>query len=129
MVIDNVKVTERGWAGHLIIAKYCLFRRNTLLEYNDKKWIVSTVGNYRNPLTKRTEEIGLCRWYETMAFEGVESNGHIDADVSHKIPFETESGIFGDTLEEIRDKYPYVDNVINEMHDNVVAELIEKIKL
>ena len=89
MIVNEVNVTERGWAGHFILADRCLFRRNTLLEYKDKKWIVSTVGAYRNRENKM-DSIGYRRWYETMAFEAQEKFGYIDANTENKISFDSQ---------------------------------------
>lgn len=125
--MSEVKRTERGWAGHLIFASGCRFRRNTLLEYGDKKWIVSTVGAYVNSDGK-FDAIGYDRFYETMAFEAEEQNGYLDADVSKEIPFESDWGIFGETWKEVIEKYPQVDNVANDMHEKVVEELTIAIK-
>lgn len=122
----EVKKTERGWAGHLIFASGCRFRRNTLLEYEDKKWIVSTVGAYVNSNGK-FDAIGYNRFYETMAFVASEQNGYLDADVSCEIPFESEWGIFGETWREVIEKYPQIDNVANDMHEKVVEELMLRI--
>ena len=126
--MDNVKITERGWAGHFCCSRYCLFRRNTLLEYGDRKWIVSTVGNMIDPLTDKPKTIGYDRWYETMAFEAGEAYSYIDADTSKDIYINSECGLYAKTLEELQEKYPSVDNVANDMHEAVVAELAERIK-
>ena len=129
MIINEVNVIERGWAGHFILADRCLFRRNTLLEYKDKKWIVSTVGAYRNHENKM-DSIGYHRWYETMAFEAKEEKGYIDANFEKEIPFDSKWCIWGgDSWEEVcEDCDGTPDNAANDMHDKVVSELIDKIK-
>lgn len=129
MIINGVNVTERGWAGHFICADKCKFRRNTLLEYKGKKWIVSTVGAMINPLTNKIETIGYARWYETMAFVGGEKNGYIDADVSQQIYFDSDWGIWGESWNEIFENCNHTpDNAANDMHERIVSELIEKIR-
>lgn len=75
--IKDVKRTERGWVGHFIGGADCLYHRNTLLEYDDKMIVVSTIGGYM-PSNKRKEYwhsgkvdfemIGRDRYFETMAF-------------------------------------------------------------
>ena len=128
MIINEVKVTERGWAGHFICSDRCLFRRNTLLEYKDRKWVISTVGAYRNRENKM-DSIGHRRWYETLAFEAVEASGYIEADIMKQIYFDSEWGIWGDFWEEVcKNCNDTPDNVANDMHDRVVSELIDKIK-
>lgn len=134
--LNEVKITERGWAGHFICADMCKFRRNTLLEYGNKKWIVSTVGampeseimkKYPELCSKNGfETIGLDRYYETMAFEAKNCTEkgsdcvYLDANVSKQIYFDSNWAIdhinFG------------TDKEANDMHDAVVMELTEKIK-
>ena len=128
MIVNEVNVIERGWPGHFILADRCLFRRNTLLEYKDKKWVVSTVGNYINRENK-LDTIGHRRWYETRAFETKEKYGYIEADVEKEISFNSDWGIWGDSREEAFENCNGVpDNIANDMHDKVVSELIDKIK-
>ena len=133
--MEKVKRTERGWAGHFICSKDCLFKRNTLLKYKNKKWIVSTVGcqicRYDlKPYHKKGDiiSIGASRWYETMAFESLYDE-YDDADVEKEIEFESNCGIWGETWNEVMEKYnQHPDIAANEMHEKVVEELMEEIK-
>lgn len=136
MIVDGVKITERGWAGHLICSISCNFKRNTLLEYKDKKWVVSTVGAMpESKIMKKYPElcsengfqtIGAGRYYETMAFEAkpiTNEDSYIiyyDADVEKQIDFDSDWAISDCNFE--------TDKQANEMHDKVVEELIKKIK-
>lgn len=134
--MEEVKRTERGWAGHFICARDCEFRRNTLLEYKDKKWIISTVGCMRAKTTIGSYQkagdlapIGAKRWYETMAFEAKEYDIYNDADVRKEINFNSEWGIWGKDWKEVMEKYnQHPDLAANDMHEKVVEELMEKIK-
>ena len=130
---DGVQIEERGWAGHFIMSRHCLFRRNTLISYNGKKWIVSTVGACINqidtPFMKAGEvqEIGPNRYYETMAFES-KYDVYDDINVEKPIHFESEWAICGDSWHEVLEKYnEYPDIEANKMHDTVVDELSERI--
>lgn len=127
----DVKITERGWAGHYICSDKCLFRRNTLIQYKDKNWVVSTIGNQVswNPFSKKKEPIpvGYSRWYETMAFVADDSEYH-DVIVDKEIEFDSLDGLYAKTYDELKGLYPYPDNAANDMHDEVVKELIMKIQ-
>lgn len=125
VLINGVDVMERGWAGHFICADKCNFRRNTLLTFGDKKWVVSTVGAM--VVNRKYDSIGLRRWYETMAFWS-KKDEYDDADVSKPIDFCSQCGIFGDTWEDVVVQYNKPDLEANKMHNAVVEELIERIK-
>ena len=116
-MINEVKTTERGWAGHFICSHQCLFRRNTLIEYKDIKIVVSTVGNQL--LNNEIVTIGYNRYYETMAFHAnKEDKRYFDAEVSRKVDFESDWSI----------NHADADDKANQMHETVVSEFIEKLK-
>ena len=111
--------TERGWAGHFICADRCLFRRNTLLEYEGIKIVISTVGLLQLAEEKDFETLGSGRYYETMAFHSDYTDvRYYDADVSKQIYF------FSDwALNEID-----ADDKANVMHEQVVEEITKELK-
>lgn len=136
--LNFVEVTrqERGWAGHFICAKDCMFRRNTLVTCDTLKYVVSTVGNYRcktalpelNIKAGDVQEIGYHRWYETMVFES-QYDVYDDADVTKQIEIQSDWGIWGETWEKVLETYGEdVDNAVNKMHETVVEEIMVKIK-
>lgn len=113
----NVKRTERGWAGHFFGASNCLYHRNTMLEYGDKKVVVSTVGRWwlkDCDGNRKFETVGLDRYFETMAFEAYESEpGYWDADVTKRVRFRSNWCL----------DRPDMENEADEMHEAVVAEI------
>lgn len=125
--MKNMKInrTERGYAGHFIGSSSCRFRRNTLIEFGEKKVIISTVGNYQPHYpkdwkkSKYDNQIGYERTYETMAFEAKFEDPYWEADVLKEVPFESKWAL--STLERETDKEA------DEMHEAVVDEIIKKL--
>lgn len=116
----KVTIQERGWAGHFICAHACRFRRNTLITCGDTRLVVSTVGCMEDNLRgKGFVQIGLDRYYETMAFHSdPEDTRYYDADVSREVSFDSPWAI--SELD--------ADDKANDMHDTVVNELVDKLK-
>lgn len=125
--MSAVKRTERGWAGHFICSRSCLFRRNTLIEYKDRKWIISTVGAMVDENRKPTT-VGINRWYETMVFEAELRDGYWDANVSKEIYPKGEWGIWASSFTELMTKYPTPDITANNIHEAIVEQMIERIQ-
>jgi hypothetical protein len=122
--VTEVKRTERGWGGHFICANYCRFRRNTLLQYGDRRIVVSTVGNYHTQDGK-LETIGAFgRYYETMAFEAQKEGAYWETNVSQQISFDSEWALCFDEAQKIPED---IDLRADAMHDAVVRKLTEKI--
>lgn len=119
--MNEVKRTERGWAGHFICSNRCKFRRNTLLEYGDIKLVVSTVGNMFSVSSyDKYEEVAIGKDYETYVFFADENDPYLDADVSR-------------TLYEFCDSYKITktdetpDLTANKMHEDTVVKVIKKL--
>lgn len=121
---DSVKITERGWPGHFCCSHDCVFHRNTLLEYKDKKVVVSTVGRFQRNIFETGynsilgyntffKPVGLDRYFETMAFMAKDNDKFNDADVSKQVIF--------DSNWQLDD--PDAEIEANEMHDAVVKEI------
>ena len=110
--------TERGWPGHYICAEWCLFRRNTLLECDEQRIVVSTVGKSRIRGEKEWCSIGgNGEIFETMTFAAHKTtDGYWDANVRIDIP----GGVRRTTSYEDRDG--------NDMHEAVVSEMTGRLE-
>ena len=114
----EVKRTERGWAGHFCLSNRCEYHRNTLLEYNGVKVVVSTVGRLRKDMFSDTyEDLGYKRYFETMAFMAKEDDKYNDADVEREIQFDAKWCLPSPDMELEADA----------MHEDVVMELSKRI--
>ena len=123
----EIKIIERGYAGHFCASANCFFRRNTLIEYGNKRIVVSTVGNY-NPsyfsgdkdTNKIRQEIGWERFYETMAFEAKKEGVYWEANINKEVPFKSNWA-----LNELEQE---TDLKADKMHDRAVKELQNNLK-
>lgn len=114
----KVKRTERGWAGHFCCSYRCEYHRNTLLEYNGMKVVVSTVGRLRKDMISYTyEDLGYKRYFETMAFMAKEDDKYNDADVDREIQFDAKWSLPSPDMELEADA----------MHEDVVTELSKRL--
>ena len=117
--MNKIKTSERGWGCHFICADRCRFRRNTLIEYNDIKIVVSTVGLMNKPEGEGFDIIGYNRYYETRAFHSDPTDERYhDIDVERDISFDSPWSI-----SEID-----ADDKANDMHNAVVFEICDKLK-
>ena len=118
-------ITERGWAGHFICSGDCLFRRNTLIESGERRIVVATVGNeYIEGRGHQTIGSGN-RVYETMAFEAKFNDPYWEADILKSLAFESEWSISCSPRKMARD----LDLRANEMHEAVVREFVDRLKI
>lgn len=126
--MSKVTITERGWAGHFCAASHCLFRRNTLINNGKRGIVVSTVGNLHYPpdmeMGGGPQEIGIERYYETMAFEAAMQDGYMDADVTHQLDFPHNWAICAKSAADLGAD---VDKQANDMHERVVAHFVEQL--
>ena len=114
----EVKRTERGWAGHFCLSYRCGYHRNTLLEYNGVKVVVSTVGRLRKDMINNTyDEVGHRRYFETMAFIAKENDKYNDADVTRQVSFDAKWCLPSPNMELEADT----------MHEDVVMELSKRL--
>lgn len=118
--IQEINIQERGWASHFIGARWCLFRRNTLLEYNGVSIVVSTVGRMWKDTPSGGEfvELSFCHknFFETMVLF-TDDTKFKDADVEKDtICEEHYDGV--DVDEEI---------LVNETHDKIVNLMAQKL--
>lgn len=110
---SKVKKTERGWAGHCCISHKCIYHRNTLLEYGDRKVVVSTIGRWLDKDGIDFIQLGCDRYFETKAFIAKVNDKYNDADVKKAVCFSSECTLPSPDMELEADA----------MHERVVDEI------
>jgi len=122
--IGKLRIVYRGWPGHFIMGNRCVFHLNTLIEYMGIRIVVSTVGNLQsNPLkSRKPEEVGAGRYYETMAFHARFDDGYwdTDTDTSKMISLQGKTAVTKMTWES--------DAEAQEMHEVAVQETVRGVR-
>ena len=112
-----MKITYRGWAGHFCCSQRCKFRLNTLIEHNDTRIVVSTVGLMVSLDEKRFEKIGFEHYFETMVFHAEFDGEFWDANVEREIYLDTKC-----TINDLDGE-----NQANQMHYDAEEEVCKRI--
>lgn len=118
MTETKIMRIERGWGAHFIGAANCLFRRNTLLVFGERRIVVSTVGNYCPPPIYEITQIGADRHYETMIFEAEFQSPFWEANIQKQLYIENLEW----SLEYVGDNS---DNLANDMHEKSVDTVMK----
>lgn len=124
--MEDIKITERGWCGYLKGYADCLFRRNTLIEYRDKKVVVATLGNYIDWLNEEVSPVKDSMWYVTIAGYATKNEGYWDMDPQRRIKINGRHYITG-TFDELLATYECIDETANDMHEAIVVEMMDRI--
>lgn len=125
--MPSIKITERGWPGHYLLADRCHFRRNTLIECGERRIVVSTVGAMKTtPRQEEYEEIGHERYYETMAFRAKRNRRGLYWDANVLKPI----SINGLGLQWFLDKAPVFtsDAEADAMHNAAVQKIATRLR-
>jgi len=117
---DGVTITERGWAEPTIIGKQCEFHRNTLIQYNDISWVVSTIGLFHDYECSTYRLLGLRIAFRTEAWIAKEVDGLYVGMYDRAIRFTTEGDWYLSNFEDI--------GKADAMHDKHVAVMCDMIK-
>jgi hypothetical protein len=88
-----------------------------LLEYGDVCLVVSTVGNCFDRESTDTREVGIGRYYETMAFHAAKCGEYWEANVHQQVDIEGKTAV----------TKARADNEANDMHEAAVKELTKRL--
>lgn len=138
---ENITVKERGWAGHWICGSRCNYHRNTLISFNNKKIVVSTIGKYQTPLTAPECCIHLINGFESIGGGEVEGNRYYETEIGYARfirgywEYSPNANIYDDSLMEYQNKVSRIDPSFNdsdehadEYHDKIVQTVINLLK-